>query len=100
MIINVLHIFVSVNNTFNNNSIYNIYKMSDQNSKFRIPGFKNYKQLIERAYNYRFIDPAESDIAEYRAMLLMSEYNKNAFLDRQDDFNSIRELKQMKVFSI
>lgn len=74
--------------------------MSDQNSKFKIPGFKNYKQLIERAYNYRFIDPAESDIAEYRAMLLMSEYNQNAFLDRHDDFNSIRELKQMKVFSI
>ena len=74
--------------------------MSNQNSKFRFPGFKNYKQLIERAYNYRFIDPAESDIAEYRAMLLMSEYNKNAFLERESNFNSIKELKQMKVFSI
>ena len=81
MIINELHIFVSVNNTFNNNSIYNIYKMSNQNSKkSESPVLKNYKQLIERAYNYRFIDPAESDIAEYRAMLLMSEYNKMHFL--------------------
>lgn len=74
--------------------------MRNKESKIKVPNLKNYKQLIERAYNYKFIDPLESDIAEYRAMLLMSEYNKKSYLDREPNFNSIQELKQMKVFNL
>ncbi|MBN4070435.1 Lacal_2735 family protein [Olleya sp. AH-315-F22] len=43
---------------------------------------KQYKQLIEDAYNFRQTDSALSDISEYRALKLLEELNRLNFLSR------------------
>ena len=44
---------------------------------------KQYKQLIEDAYNFRQTDSALSDIAEYRALKLLDKLNRLNFLNRK-----------------
>lgn len=44
---------------------------------------KQYKQLIEDAYNFRQTDSALSDIMEYRAMKLLDKLNRLKFLSRE-----------------
>ena len=44
---------------------------------------KQYKQLIEDAYNFRQTDSALSDIAEYRALKLLEKLNRLNFLSRE-----------------
>jgi transcription elongation GreA/GreB family factor len=44
---------------------------------------KQYKQLIEDAYNFRQTDAALSDISEYRALKLLEKLNKLHFLSRE-----------------
>ncbi len=43
---------------------------------------KQYKNLIEEAYNWRQTDSALSDISEYRALKLLDKINKLKFLER------------------
>lgn len=43
---------------------------------------REYKQLIEEAYNLRQIDSALSDIWEYKAMKKLNKLNQLMFLDR------------------
>jgi hypothetical protein len=43
---------------------------------------RQYKQLIEDAYNFRQTDAALSDIAEYRALKLLDKLNRLRFLSR------------------
>lgn len=43
---------------------------------------KQYKKLVEEAYNLRETDSALSDISEYRALKLLDELNRLKFLDR------------------
>jgi hypothetical protein len=50
--------------------------------------YKQYKQLIEDAYNFRQTDAALSDIAEYRALKLLEKLNRLKYLNR-DDFQII-----------
>ncbi|MCF6295981.1 MAG: Lacal_2735 family protein [Flavobacteriaceae bacterium] len=44
---------------------------------------KQYKQLIEDAYNFRQTDSALSDILEYRALKLLDKLNRLNFLSRE-----------------
>ena len=44
---------------------------------------KQYKRLIEDAYNFRQTDSALSDIAEYRALKLLDKLNRLNFLNRK-----------------
>ncbi len=44
---------------------------------------KQYKQLIEDAYNFRQTDAALSDISEYRALKLLDKLNRLNFLSRE-----------------
>jgi hypothetical protein len=44
---------------------------------------KQYKQLIEDAYNFRQTDSALSDISEYRALKLLDKLNRLNFLSRE-----------------
>lgn len=44
---------------------------------------KQYKQLIEQAYNMRQTDSALSDISEYKAIKLLNKLNKLRFLNRE-----------------
>ena len=44
---------------------------------------KQYKQLIEDAYNFRQTDSALSDISEYRALKLLDQLNRLNFLSRE-----------------
>ena len=41
-----------------------------------------YKQLIEKAYNLRQTDSAESDISEYDALKLLDKLNRLKYLHR------------------
>ena len=43
---------------------------------------REYKQLIEEAYNLRQIDSALSDFWEYKAMKKLNKLNQLMFLDR------------------
>ena len=45
---------------------------------------KRYKQLIERAYNFRQTDAAISDISEYQAIKLLNKLNRLKYLHRGD----------------
>ena len=45
---------------------------------------KRYKQLIEKAYNLRQTDSAESDISEYQAIQLLDELNRLSYLHRDN----------------
>lgn len=44
---------------------------------------KQYKQLMEQAYNLRETDHALSDDSEYKAMKLLNKLNKLKFLSRE-----------------
>lgn len=44
---------------------------------------KQYKKLIEEAYNLSQTDSAMSDISEYRALKLLNKLNRLNFLDRE-----------------
>lgn len=44
---------------------------------------KQYKQLIEDAYNFRQTDSALSDISEYKALKLLDQLNRLNFLSRE-----------------
>ena len=46
---------------------------------------KRYKQLIERAYNFRQTDAAISDISEYQAIKLLNKLNRLNYLYRDGD---------------
>ncbi|ALJ04444.1 hypothetical protein APS56_04505 [Pseudalgibacter alginicilyticus] len=43
---------------------------------------KQYKVLIEQAYNFRQTDSALSDISEYKAIKLLNKLNKLKYLYR------------------
>ncbi|MBE9489131.1 MAG: Lacal_2735 family protein [Bacteroidetes bacterium] len=44
---------------------------------------KQYKQLIEDAYNFRQTDSALSDIFEYNALKLLDKLNRLKYLSRE-----------------
>ena len=44
---------------------------------------KQYKQLIENAYNFRQTDSALSDIFEYNALKLLDKLNRLKYLSRE-----------------
>jgi len=45
--------------------------------------YKQYKQLIEDAYNFRQTDSALSDILEYNALKLLDKLNRLKYLSRE-----------------
>jgi len=51
---------------------------------------KQYKQLIEDAYNFRQTDSALSDILEYNALKLLEELNRLKYLSRESSNNFIK----------
>ena len=57
----------------------NSSKIKDNQNKLQ----KQYKQLIEDAYNFRQTDAALSDIMEYRALKLLDKLNRLHFLSRE-----------------
>lgn len=59
-------------------------KTLTQISKQRKKLQKQYKQLIEQAYNLRQTDSAESDISEYQAIKLLDKLNKLNYLQRDN----------------
>ncbi|MHA7943266.1 Lacal_2735 family protein [Formosa sp. 3Alg 14/1] len=46
---------------------------------------RRYKQLIERAYNFRQTDAAISDISEYKAIKLLNKLNRLEYLYRGEN---------------
>jgi uncharacterized protein YecT (DUF1311 family) len=44
---------------------------------------KQYKQLVEQAYNVRQTDSALSDITEFKALKLLNKLNRLKFLCRE-----------------
>ena len=44
---------------------------------------KQYKQLIEDAYNFKQTDSALSDFFEYKALKLLDQLNRLKFLSRE-----------------
>lgn len=44
---------------------------------------QRYKELIEQAYNFRHIDPAFSDISEYKSIKLLNKLNRLKYLVRE-----------------
>ncbi|MBU2951568.1 Lacal_2735 family protein [Tamlana agarivorans] len=44
---------------------------------------KDYKTLVEQAYNFRQTDCALSDISEYRAIKLLNKLNRLKYLYRE-----------------
>jgi hypothetical protein len=44
---------------------------------------REYKSLIEQAYNFRQTDSALSDISEYRAIKLLYKLNRLKYLSRE-----------------
>ncbi len=46
---------------------------------------ERYKRLIEKAYNLRQTDSAESDISEYQAIQLLDELNRLNYLHRDNN---------------
>lgn len=64
-------------------------KTLTQISKQRKKLQKQYKQLIEQAYNLRQTDSAESDISEYQAIKLLDELNKLNYLHRDTSFKIV-----------
>ena len=45
--------------------------------------YKQYRALIEQAYNFRQTDSAFSDISEYKAIKLLNKLNKLKYLARE-----------------
>ncbi|HMC00505.1 MAG TPA: Lacal_2735 family protein [Flavobacteriaceae bacterium] len=48
---------------------------------------KEYKELIEQAYNLRQTDSELSDISEYKAIKLLDELNRLKYLYREIQIN-------------
>lgn len=46
--------------------------------------FKQYRDLVEQAYNFRQTDSAMSDISEYKAIKLLNKINKLKYLAREN----------------
>jgi hypothetical protein len=44
---------------------------------------KQYKELMEEAYNFRQIDSALSDISEFKAVKLLNKINELKYLSRE-----------------
>jgi hypothetical protein len=44
---------------------------------------KRYKELIEKAYNFRQTDSALSDISEFKAIKLLNKLNRLKYLYRE-----------------
>lgn len=44
---------------------------------------KQYKELVEEAYNLRQIDSALSDITEFKAIKLLNKLNRLKYLSRE-----------------
>lgn len=44
---------------------------------------KQYKELVEEAYNLRQIDAALSDISEFKAVKLLNKLNELKYLSRE-----------------
>ncbi|WP_100616063.1 Lacal_2735 family protein [Confluentibacter citreus] len=44
---------------------------------------KQYKELVEEAYNLRQIDAALSDISEFKAVKLLNKINELRYLSRE-----------------
>ena len=44
---------------------------------------KEYKELVEEAYNLRQIDSALSDISEFKAVKLLNKLNELKYLSRE-----------------
>ncbi|KAB1067199.1 Lacal_2735 family protein [Tamlana haliotis] len=45
--------------------------------------YRDYKSLVEQAYNFRQTDSALSDISEYRAIKLLNKLNRLKYLYRE-----------------
>ncbi|MDO6759022.1 Lacal_2735 family protein [Tamlana sp. 2_MG-2023] len=45
--------------------------------------YRDYKTLVEQAYNFRQTDSALSDISEYRAIKLLNKLNRLKYLYRE-----------------
>lgn len=45
---------------------------------------KNYKYLIEQAYNFSQTDHAMSDVSEYKALKILNKINRLKFLSREN----------------
>ena len=73
---NILNIF---KRTINSAEVSSISKIKARRDLLQ----KQYKSLIEEAYNLRQTDSALSDISEYRALKLLDQLNKLKFLDRE-----------------
>ncbi|WP_194768484.1 Lacal_2735 family protein [Tamlana sp. I1] len=50
--------------------------------------YRDYKSLVEQAYNLRQTDSALSDISEYRAIKLLNKLNRLKYLYREQQ-NSV-----------
>ena len=50
---------------------------------------KQYKTLIEQAYNFRQTDSALSDISEYRAIKLLNKLNRLKYLYREQNKSAV-----------
>ena len=50
--------------------------------KHQLKLLREYKQLIEQAYNLRQIDSAMSDISEYQAIKKLNKLNRLMYLNR------------------
>ncbi len=68
----IAHYIISIN-------MSNSSKIKEHKNKL----LKQYKQLIEDAYNFRQTDSALSDISEYRALKLLDQLNRLNFLSRE-----------------
>ncbi|WP_298536396.1 Lacal_2735 family protein [uncultured Algibacter sp.] len=50
---------------------------------------KQYKSLVEQAYNFRQTDSALSDISEYRAIKLLNKLNRLKYLYREQQQRAV-----------
>ena len=50
---------------------------------------KQYKMLVEQAYNFRQTDSALSDISEYRAIKLLNKLNRLKYLYREQNKSAV-----------
>ena len=44
---------------------------------------ERYNRLVERSYDYKFIDESKSDRAAYKAMKILDKINQVSYLDRE-----------------
>ena len=51
--------------------------------------YRDYKTLVEQAYNFRQTDSALSDISEYRAIKLLNKLNRLKYLYREQQKSAV-----------